>query len=166
MKSSLYILPGFILLVFITALTRRIKAYDSFLTGVKSGLITALELFPTMFGMYISINMLDSSGFLDQVLAMFGNLKEFIAQAIFRPFSSQASLGMMLEIYNRYGVDSPLGITSSILQGSSDSTIYVMSLYLGSYGIIKNKRCFMMGFIISTLSFLVSLFIYLFLYKL
>lgn len=162
MKFSIYILPSFILVTLVVAFFKRVKAYDSFLTGVKDGLKISLEMFPTMFGMYIAINMLDSSGFLDEVFKVFGKFSEYMTQAFFRPFSSQASLGLMLEVFKKYGPDSQIGFSASILQGSSDSTIFIMSLYLGSYQIVKTKRAFIYGFFISSLSFIFSLLIYLF----
>ncbi len=165
MKFSVFILPCFILITLLGALFRKVKAYDSFLQGVRNGLRTCLEIFPTMFGMYIAINMLDRSGFLDEIFSIFGSFKEFITQAFFRPFSSQASLGLMLEVYKKSGPDSPIGLTASVLQGSSDSTIFVMSLYLGAYNIVKTKKAFIYGFFISFLSFLLSLMLYIFLYK-
>lgn len=165
MNISAYFIPVFILIVFIFSFIKRINAYDAFLKGVKSGLNTSLFIFPTMLAMYIAINMLDKSGLLDVLFSFEDIPNEILAQTMFRPFSSQASLGMMLEVYKKYGVDSTEGMISSIIQGSTDSSIYIMSLYLNAYGIKKTSKCYIFGFLINLLGFLFSIFIYYLIYK-
>lgn len=157
---SYFIIPGFLLLIFVFAAIKKVDAYKLFLDGVKDGLKTSLSILPTMLAMYISINLLVASGLIDDLLNFKCIKVEILSQTIFRPFSSQASMSLMLEVFDKYGVDSNAGKLSSIIQGSSDSSVYIMSLYFGAYNIKKTKKSYIMGIIINIFSYLMAIFVY------
>jgi spore maturation protein SpmA/spore maturation protein SpmB len=144
---------GLILLIFLLiilgALYKRIDIFDAFVAGAKGGFETAVKIIPYLVGMLVAISMLRTSGTFDVII---DGLKNFFASlgadtrfveglptALVRPLSASAARGMMVSTMTTYGADSFPGRLSSIMQGSSDSTFYVVALYFGSVS-IKNTR--------------------------
>lgn len=104
------------------------------------------NLFPTFIAMIFAINLFINSGFLDYILnflkPLFNIIKipiEIIPIAIVRPISSSASLAYLNNIFKINGPDSFIGILSSVMQGCTDTTFYIITLYFGSVGIKKIK---------------------------
>jgi spore maturation protein SpmA/spore maturation protein SpmB len=144
---------GLILLIFLLiilgALYKRIDIFDAFVAGAKGGFETAVKIIPYLVGMLVAISMLRTSGTFDVII---DGLKNFFASlgadtrfveglptALVRPLSASGARGMMVSTMTTYGADSFPGRLSSIMQGSSDSTFYVVALYFGSVS-IKNTR--------------------------
>lgn len=134
---SYYIIPIFILIVFLFAFYKKCDAYESFIVGCKEGVTTSFAILPYLVSMYVAVRIFAASGFLQDIIKLRKMPIEFVMQGIFKPFSSNASLSFMLQIYDAYGVDSKAAVASSILQGGTDTTMYVMTLYFGSVGINK-----------------------------
>lgn len=106
---------------------------------------TGVTLLPFIMVMYVAVSVFNKSNFLDDVISFSGLPNEIFAQGIIRPVSSHASMSLMTNILVNYGPDSKEGIISSILQGGSDTTIYVMGLYFGYLGIKKTKYAYFVG---------------------
>lgn len=109
-------------------------------------------LFPTFIAMILGINLFINSGFLDFFLSLFKPLfnminvpVEILPLAIVRPISGSASLAYLNNIFTQYGPDSFIGLLSSVLQGCTDTTFYVITLYFGSIGIKKIRYSLMAG---------------------
>ena len=137
---SSMIIPIIILIVLGYGLYKNINIYDSFIEGVKEGLGTCLKIFPTIFTMYLGINIILSSNILNDISKhlYFLNIPiEIIPLALLRPISGSSSLIVMDNILKLHGPDSYIGRIASIIQSSTDTTIYVISLYFGSIGIKK-----------------------------
>src|SRR5436190_9746243 len=144
---------GLILLIFlliiIGALYKKIDVFDAFIDGAKEGFGTAVKIIPYLVGMLVAISMLRTSGTFDVLIqgmrnffGMFGGDTRFVEglpTALVRPLSASAARGMMVSAMTTYGPDSFAGRLSSIMQGSSDSTFYVVAVYFGSVA-IKNTR--------------------------
>jgi spore maturation protein SpmB len=144
---------GLILLIFLLiilgALYKRIDIFDAFVTGAKGGFETAVKIIPYLVGMLVAISMLRTSGTFDVIIDGLKNLfaslgadtrfVEGLPTALVRPLSASGARGMMVSTMTTYGADSFPGRLSSIMQGSSDSTFYVVALYFGSVS-IKNTR--------------------------
>ena len=99
-----------------------------------------------------AINLLRESGILDFIAQFFSNFILQIDSSLwtmifFRPFSGAASMAIMIDIFKNLGVDSFSGIMASIIQGSTDTTLYVITLYFGSIGIKKIKNSMAIGLI-------------------
>ena len=161
MNLSLLIIPLFIGIIFVVALIKKVNAYDSFLTGAKEGMALAFKIFPLLLAMIFATSLLKASGFIQFLLKDFDLFlpSEIIMQSLFRPISGNASLAMMMEVYEIYGVDSKEALYSSILQGSSDTTIYVITLYFGSVGIKDYRYALVLGLMAALMGFLTTLFI-------
>lgn len=111
-----------------------------------------LNLFPTFIAMILAVNLFINSGFLPFILEylrpVFNLLKipvEILPLAIIRPISGSASLAYLNNIYSAHGPDSFLGLLGSVMQGSTDTTLYVISLYFGSIGIKKIRYSLFAG---------------------
>ena len=89
--------------------------------------------------MILSVNILLSSGFLDYILNLIAPLIkipiEIISMALIRPVSGNASLALLNNIYTKYGVDNFYSLMASVVQGSTDTTFYILALYYGSIGV-------------------------------
>ena len=110
------------------------------------------SLFPTMLAMILGVNIFINSGLLmfiinliKPILVIFNIPYQVLPIALIRPISGSASLAILNNIYELYGPDSFVGLLSSIMQGSTDTTFYVLTLYFGSIGIKKIKYAMWAG---------------------
>lgn len=146
------LIPLITMTVIIYGLYKKVNIYDSFINGVSEGLKMSLEIFPTIMAMVIAINLITSSGiinYLTEILSYPLSLIKFPSEilpiALLRPISSSASLIVMNDILKTYGPDSLLGMLASIIQGSTDTTIYILGMYFSSVGIKKIKYSLIVG---------------------
>jgi len=124
---------------------RKINVYDAFIDGAKEGFDVAVRLIPFLVGMLVAIGVLRASGVLDGlivglefVLSSVGINTDFIQAlptALIKPLSGSGARAMMLETMNNFGVDSFPATVSAIMQGSTETTFYVLAVYFGSVGI-------------------------------
>lgn len=123
---------------------KKIDVYDTFIDGVKESFGMIKKLFPTFIAMILAINLFIDSGFLKFVFSLLENVISFnrlpieiLPLAIVRPISGSASLAYLNSIFTNYGPDSFIGLLGSVIQGCTDTTLYVISLYFGCIGIKK-----------------------------
>ena len=148
------IIPFIVLFVFLFGIFKRIDVYDSFVSGSKEGIIIIKKMFPSMLGMILAINIFTSSGavnylfsFLKPIFSFFNIPFEILPVALLRPISGSFGLGLLNDIFKKYGTDSFIGVLSSVVQGSSDTTIYIITLYFGTIGIKKIRHSLWVGLI-------------------
>ncbi|MBE6161135.1 MAG: spore maturation protein [Firmicutes bacterium] len=146
------IIPIFILIIIFYGLIKKIDIYESFLTGVKEGLVTVYNICPSIIAMVFAVNIFLNSNFLENIFSFLNPLLlklnipiDIIPMALLRPISGTASLSIMNDIFSKYGPDSFAGLLSSTIQGSTDTTIYVLALYYGSVRISKIKHTLING---------------------
>lgn len=144
---------GAILLVFLLiiggALIKRTNVFDAFVEGAKGGFETAVRIIPYMVGMLVAVSMLRTSGAFDLIITPVKNLiaisgmdtrwAEGLPTALLRPFSAGGARGFMIDAMRTFGPDSFVGKLVCVLQGSSETTFYVVALYFGSVS-IKDTR--------------------------
>jgi spore maturation protein SpmA/spore maturation protein SpmB len=144
---------GLLLLIFflivLGAVYKKIDVFDAFVEGAKGGFETAIRIIPYLVGMLIAISLLRTSGTFDviingmkQVCLFFQVDSRFIdgiPTALIRPLSGGGARGMMIDTMTTHGPDSFAGRLSSILQGSSDTTFYVIAVYFGAVN-VKDTR--------------------------
>ena len=132
-----------ILSVVFYGMYKKIDVFDNFVDGCSEGFKLSFKIFPNLLAMIFSVNILISSGFLDTFLKLLSPIIkipiEIISMALVRPISGNASLALLNNIYTKYGVDSFYGLMASVVQGSTDTTFYILALYYGSVGIKKLK---------------------------
>ncbi len=149
---SKIVIPVFVIVVVFYGFKKKINVYDSFLEGAKEGLKITLSIFPAIMAMVFAINIFLDSNFIYFFLNIFRGILnslnipiEIMPMALLRPVSGTASLAIMNEIFRQYGPDSFLGRLASILQGCTDTTIYVLALYFSSIGIKKIRYSLKVG---------------------
>lgn len=127
-----FILPTIVLLIIIYS-AKKINVYDAFIEGTKESFAIILEIFPCLLSMILAVNILNNS----QILSNFSDNANILSMIIMRPLSANASLGILNNIYKVNGPDSFLGFFASLIQATSDTTFYVITLYFGAVGIKK-----------------------------
>lgn len=144
---------GLMLLIFVSivmgGLYKRIDIFDAFVEGAKGGFDTAIRIIPYLVGMLIAISLLRTSGTFDIVIDGFKNVFaalgadtrfiDGIPTALIKPLSGSGARGMMIDTMTTHGADSFAGRLAAILQGSSDTTFYVIAVYFGAVN-VKNSR--------------------------
>lgn len=147
-----YVIPLIVLFILVYGYFKKISIYDEFLKGAKEGLITIFNITPAVLAMVLAINIFSKSGVVEFLLGflkpLFNYLRlplDILSMAILRPISGNASLAIMNNIYYTYGVDSFASFLASILQGCTDTTIYVLALYFGSVHITKTHHALWVG---------------------
>lgn len=140
------------LFVVLYGFIKKIDIYDTFIEGVKESFTMILSLFPTFIAMILAINLFINSGFMDFILSLlkpvFNLINvpiEIFPIAIVRPISGSASLAYLNNIFNTHGPDSFIGLLSSVMQGCTDTTFYIITLYFGSIGIKKIRYSLIVG---------------------
>ena len=149
---SKIILPIFIIVIVFYGVKKKINVYDTFLEGAKEGLQTTFSIFPAIIAMIFAINIFLDSNFLGFVIKIInpiiGNVSlplEIIPMALLRPISGTASLAVMNDIFKSFGPDSFIGRLASILQGCTDTTVYVIALYFSTIKITKIRHALWVG---------------------
>lgn len=135
------IICGFI----VSGLRKRINVYDAFIEGAKEGFQTAITIIPYLVAILVGVGVFRASGAMDFLIdgvrmgvAAIGLNTDFVEALptiLMKPLSGSGARGMMLDAMNTYGADSFVGRLSAIVQGSCDTTFYVVALYYGSVGI-------------------------------
>lgn len=151
-KISSFVVPFIIFLILIYGIKKKINVYDTFLEGAKGSFDIIFNIFPSMLAMFLGVNVFINSGLLDVIFNMlrplFNLIKvplEIVPMALMRPLSGSSSLALLNNILSSTGPDSLAGRIGSIIQGSTDTTFYVISLYFGSVGIKKIKYSLWVG---------------------
>ena len=131
-----YIIPIIVILIVFYGYLKNTDIYENFINGAIDGLKIVIEIIPVMLAMIFAVNVFVGSGFLE---AIGGRFKDIVPMIVLRPISGNASLAMLTKIYQEYGVDSFTSFLASVIQGATDTTIYVLALYFSSIK-IKNSR--------------------------
>ena len=156
------ILPLITLIVIIYALYKKVNIYDEFINGIKEGLKMSLEIFPSIFAIIISVTVLVKSNLLNDLISLINiNIfpKEILPIAILRPISSSSSMMILNEILQIHGPDSIIGKISSIIAGSTDTTIYIIGMYYSSIQIKKIKQSLLIGLLSDLTCIIISIII-------
>jgi spore maturation protein SpmA/spore maturation protein SpmB len=128
---------------------KKIDIFDAFVDGAKGGFETSIKIIPYVVGILVAISMLRTSGSFEVLLDGFRHLfalmgfdtrfVDGLPTALMKPLSGSGARGMMFDTMRTYGPDSFAGKLACVLQGSSDTTFYVVAVYFGAVG-IKNTR--------------------------
>ena len=161
-----YFIPIVVIIVLVYGIYKKVNIFDVFLLGVKDGLKTSINLFPTIFAMVLAITLLTNSNIIlelrNYLRPLFSKLHfpvEVFPLAILRPISGSSSLAILNDILATYGPDSFIGRIASVMQGSTDTTIYVISLYFSSIGIKKIRYSLLVGLLADLVSVTLSIII-------
>ena len=155
-------IPATILIIIVYGLIEKQPVFDVFLEGSKEGLQIVVNIFPTLLGLFLSINVLRESGVIDSLtniaLPLLNLLKipsEILPLALLRPISGSASTAIATDIMTKYGVDSLIGLISSTIMGSTETTLYTIALYTSAVK-IKKTRFVLVAALLADLAGMVS----------
>lgn len=156
----------YISFIILYGVIKKVNCYESFKNGVSSNYKILLDIFPNLLALVFAVEVFTNSGIIE-LLNNYVNLFiipiEIIIQAFLKPISSSSALVMMLKVFNNYGTNSNLGILSSMIQGCSDTTFYIVTLYFSCVKIKNYKYALKVGVLTDIITFLlVSLFFILF----
>ena len=159
-----YFVPILVIVIIVYALYKKVPIFDTFLIGVKEGMKVSINLFPTIFTMIIAISLLTNSNIIIDICNLFSNVfdklgfpSEVFPLALLRPISGSSSLVILSDILSKYGPDSFIGRVASVMQGSTDTTIYIISMYFASVGIKKVKYSLIVGLLADLISVILSI---------
>ena len=145
--ASNVLLFGLIVFFICFGLIKKLNVYELFIEGAKDGFTISVQIIPYLVAMLVAIGVFRAAGGMDFVCAGISKFVEtlglntdFVAAlptAIMKPLSGSGARAMMLDTFNTYGVDSFAGFAASIVQGSTETTFYVLAVYFGAVKISK-----------------------------
>ena len=131
---------------------RGVPVYETFVAGAEDGFKVAIKIIPFLVGMLVAISVFRASGAMDlfarglnPVLHRIGVPGEILPLAVMRPLSGGGALGIAAELIGSYGPDSFIGRLASVMQGSTDTTFYVLTVYFGSVGVRQYRYALALG---------------------
>jgi spore maturation protein SpmB len=134
----------------VAGVIRKINVYETFIEGAKEGFNIAIKIIPYLVAMLTAIAVFRTSGLMQYltdiiefVLQKFNLDTTFVAAlptALMKPLSGSGARAMMIETLNTYGADSFQGFVSSVIQGSTETTFYVLAVYFGAVKISKTRH--------------------------
>ncbi|AST92297.1 MULTISPECIES: spore maturation protein [Sutcliffiella] len=161
---SLWLIPGIIGFILLYGTYKKVPTYESFVEGGKEGIKIAVSIIPFLVGMLVAISIFRASGALDflidilrPALQAIGIPAEIVPLALIRPISGTAALGMTTDLIATYGPDSFIGRLASTLQGSTDTTFYVLTVYFGAVGIKKMGDALKVGLLADIVGIVVAI---------
>jgi spore maturation protein SpmB len=144
------VLFSLILLFLLFGALRRVPVYESFVEGAKEGFDVAKNLLPYLVAMLCAVGVLRASGALDALLAGLRHLVELagwdtrfvdaLPTALVKPFSGSAARALLIETMKTQGVDSFPALVAATVQGSTETTFYVLAVYFGAVGIQRARH--------------------------
>lgn len=143
-------IAGLISLLLIIALKRQVDLYDCFIEGAKQGFQVSIQIIPYLVAMLTAIAALRASGVFDALLSglrwlldtfsLDTRFVDGLPTALMKPFSGSGARAMMIETFNTHGADSFAGRLASVMQGSTETTFYVLAVYFGAIKVTKIRH--------------------------
>ena len=170
--SSLFaniLLFSIIILFIIAGVRKKVNVYESFIEGAKGGFDTAIRIIPYLIAILVGIGVFRASGAMDAIISGIawcvdscGIDSDFVGAlptALMKPLSGSGARGMMVDAMTTYGADSFVGRLSSVFQGSTDTTFYILAVYFGSISIRKTRHAIACGLIADFAGIISAIFI-------
>lgn len=148
-----YLIGGYILTVIVVSFIRKVNGYNAFINGVKEGLTTVINMFANLLGFVLVVECIKGCGIIEDLGSLI-NPHLFI-QALIRPLSASSSMAIMLEVFQTFGVDSKVGILSTFIHTTADTTLYIIVLYFSSCEIKDYRYAITLGIIINIISYII-----------
>ena len=162
---SYWVLPLAVTATVSYGLVKKIKVFDCFMEGARKGLHTVYELLPSITGLVVAVTMLRSSGAFTILADAFAPVaqklnipSEVMPMALIGTVSGGGSMSFFEQVLREHGPDSFLGQVASVLMGSTDTTLYAVTVYFSAVGIRKTRHTLYAGLAADFVSFLLSSF--------
>lgn len=163
---SIWLIPMFIVFVLTYGTYKKVPTYEAFVDGGKEGLKIAVQLIPFLVGMLIAIQVFRASGamnaiiqLIQPVLSLFGVPADIVPLALMRPISGTGALAITTDLIHTHGPDSFIGRLASTMQGSTDTTFYILTVYFGAVGIKKMGDALKVGLLADLAGIIASIII-------
>jgi spore maturation protein B len=161
---SSWAIPVIIVFIPLYATYRKVAVYESFVDGAKDGFDTAIRIIPHLVGMMVAISVFRASGAMEMMIGWvkplcdaLGIPSEILPLALLRPITGAGSLAFTTDLIQQFGPDSMIGRIASTIQGSTDTTLYVITVYFGAIGIKKASYALKVGLISDAVGFIASI---------
>lgn len=163
---SAWAIPVLVVVVVAYAAWKRVPVFETFVEGGKEGFAIAVDLIPYMVAILVGLGIFRESGafdilakLLNPLTSLLGIPGEVLPLAIMRPISGNGALAIAAETMQRYGPDSLLGLIACTMQGSTDTTFYILTVYFGSVGVRNVRYSLKTGLLADITGFLVSVYV-------
>lgn len=144
-----FLLLSVIVAFLVAGFVKKVNVYSVFIEGAKEGFTTAVTIIPYLVAILVAIGVFRASGAMDVVTDSMVSFVDFLGfdsrwvealpTALMKPLSGSGSRGMMVDLMNTYGADAFVSKVSAAIQGSTDTTFYVLAVYFGSVGVRKTR---------------------------
>ena len=145
--ASVWIIPSLIFGMLAVGFVRKVKVYEAFVVGAKEGFSLAIMIIPYLVAILVAVGMFRASGGLEWMVdklepmtALIGMPAETLQVALIRPLSGSGAFGVVSELLNTHGPDSLIGKIATTMNGSTDTTFYVLAVYFGSVGVSRIRH--------------------------
>ena len=146
-RASQWIVPSLILGMLTVGMVRGVKVYETFVAGAKEAFSLAVMIIPYLVAILASVGMFRKSGGLEWLVDKFSPVTEFVGMpaevlpiALIRPLSGSGGFGLTAEVVDTHGADTLIGQLATTMNGSTDTTFYVLAVYFGSVGISRIRH--------------------------
>jgi len=157
---SAWAIPVMIVLIPLYAAYRKVPVYESFTEGAKEGFDTAIRIIPHLVGMMAAISIFRASGAMDMLIGLVAPLfarlgvpADVLPLALLRPITGAGSLAYTTDLMKTFGPDSFVAQIAATVQGSTDTTLYVLTVYFGAVGIRKAGYALKVGLVSDLVGF-------------
>lgn len=161
---SAWAVPVMIAFIPLYAYFKKVPVYESFVDGAKDGFSTAIGIIPHLVGMMVAISVFRASGALEFFVGWLGPLmdklrvpEEVLPLGLLRPLTGTGSLAFTTDLIKTYGPDSMIGRIASTIQGSTDTTLYVLTVYFGAVGIRNGRYALKVGLFSDVVGFVAAI---------
>ncbi len=146
-KASVWIIPSLVFGMLAVGFARKVKVYETFVVGAKEGFSLAVMIIPYLVAILVAVGMFRASGGLEWMVdrlepltALIGMPAETLQVALIRPLSGSGAFGVVSELLNTHGPDSLIGKIATTMNGSTETTFYVLAVYFGSVGVSRIRH--------------------------
>ena len=164
--ASVWAIPLILATILVYGMFKKVPVYESFVEGAKDGFGTAIKIIPHLVGMLVAVSIFRQSGalemitsFLKPVLEILHVPGDILPLALLRPITGAGALAVTTDIIGTHGPDSFLGRLASTMQGSTDTTLYVLTVYFGAIGIRNSLYALKVGLLADLAGIMASIFI-------
>ncbi|MDO7905107.1 spore maturation protein [Paenibacillus sp. JX-17] len=161
---STWAIPLILAFIPLYAYMKKVPVYESFVDGAKGGFSTAIDIIPHLVGMMVAISVFRASGALEFFtgwltpwLRSIGVPGEIVPLGLLRPLTGTGSLAFTTDLIKTYGPDSMIGRIASTIQGSTDTTLYVLTVYFGAVGIRNGRYALKVGLFSDVVGFIAAI---------
>jgi spore maturation protein B len=161
---SVWLIPMIICFILVYGTFKKVPTYESFVEGGKEGIKISFSIIPYLVGMMVAITVFRASGALEYfigllkpLLQVIGVPSEIVPLALMRPISGTGALSITSDLISKHGPDSFIGQLASTMQGSTDTTFYVLTVYFGAVGIRKMGDALKVGLMADIVGIIASI---------